>query len=1148
MASQAHTEGVFALSLLNVPGEELQTWLEERYSHLTVDKYLDVICRIYQTIIKYFGIESTSPAQYSMRNLLALNKTAAVHEKLIGNDKLYRRAMDMLMAFCAEHTLKQGAVQDALWAEVVSPTPVGFLEWLLERFTKSTAERYVRVLSKVDKVLNTETSLFSARSLREVVHAICNMDIIEAGKHDLIYKKRVVRDMLDAFTTYAVMLASAPVKPLSLPPRAAVVPKSLAASPAVRPEMLSHERSFGQWLSDVLATPRVIRSYVQKVKEAGDFATKHFMCRHLFEVASVREGRHIMNMISRDPDGYELYFRRKVHSRIFRLYGEFLSRSRHIKGGEGRAVPPILSLESLGKLGDTPIKFSMAAFRSWAGSEVTGRVLQNYVDILQEGAAHALGRYGDLLHVRTAREAQIIISALHRDVEFATVHMSRAPQRRAYRLLMQYLTILSGKQDTRREDSISRLAPEWRSFAQWMAHRRYSSSHIKRRITALSKMAHLLQQKAGLSSIAECRDSSVICKMREMVKDGTLGERRHSNILALEKYFHYVQDEYGGDFEKRPELMLGDYGYTARAFRDWLISVGIKEGSERNYITGLRDLGACLGDEKAFFTAQSMEEVVHLKERCEGTALYAQWNNGGIKDFPKQVYNWFMDFLSSHTLVSASDAAVQHHARETKLRDVLMKQFGGVLPGLNDELYQSIVRRWAEEYDELCPLSEDDMRRLIAGITVEDASDGCRYFPESVIPEAALGYITAFVEDAFASGLRYVHYESLMSRAAAAFPESAQHWNSARLGLFRDCLRFRLPMIFSFGSKALKHTAPDKNAPARALSDMICSFLREQQRPLTLEEIQTRFPQISPKIISRICSNREGAAADVMMCLNKGVFCHVDIVKIDPREWQSFVAELEGMVARREVSQGELFASARHMFPGWFTRNELIAAPVMFFKYVRRRMHGKFTFTRSFIYRLGAEKQTIVQNFEDACAALGNTFTTKDLREILDQYHAGMNPPWESIYKRSVRVSGEQFVDKADVRFDVDAVDDALEKACTEDVMPILLIRSFSSFPPGPYPWSLYLLEQFVYRYSKRFRLLHTRFGTDVKGFIVRRSSGIDSFEEAFARHLAVAPVQLDESSVLLYAALRGIVASRRYGKLAQVLAHARKLRGSADA
>ena len=1144
ISSQAHGEGVFTLSLLNVPGSELKEWLDQRYSNLTVEKYLEMISRIYQTIVRFFGVSASSPAQYSMRNLLTMEKTEEVHEKLIGENKQYRRAMDMLLAFSAAYSLEKGDMQDALWDEVVTPTQQGFLVWLLERFTKSTAERYVRVLSKVDAVLNAEKSLFSQQPLRDVVSSVCRMDMRDVAKHDPLYKKRVVRDMLDAFTSYAVMLVGGTMEPVVLPDPAEIEGDLPMEAELNGPRQ--HETRFGVWLADVVATPRVIRNYVSLVNEAGNFAVQRFMCRHLFNVESVREGRRIIAMIRQDPDGYERFFRRKVDSRVFLRYESYLSYSRRSKAHEAKPQPPILALEAIGQHGDVPIEFSLAAFRSWAGSEVTGRVLQSYVDILNAGAAHALGRYGDLMHVRTVSEAHAIIASLRRDEAFASVHMSRAPQRRAYRLLMQYLTILAGKQDTRREENIARLSPEWRPYAQWMAKRRYSSSHIKRRITALRKMELLLQSvNAGIESMAACRDSSVLRKVHELEQAGTLKIKKKNWRFALEKFFQYVQDEFGGDFEQRPTLMLGDYSNTARSFRDWLISVGIKEGSERNYITGLRDLGACLGDEKVFFMAQTVEDVVQLKERCESTELYAQWNSG-VKDFPKQVYNWFMDFLTSHTIVSMVDVSVQLRTRETQLRDILMKEYEGVLSELNAEVCNEVRQYWESLFKERCPLSHADVRRYLLGITVHDDVSGRYFLPEVVIPEAALGYITAFVEDAFASGLRYVHYESLMSKTAAAFPEVALHWHGNRMALFRDSLRHRLPLRFSFGSKAIKRPTLEKTSPARALSDMICQFMREQRRPVTLDEIQARFPQISPKIISRICSNREGAAADFVLCLNKGRFCHVDVVKVPDSEWQRFTRELALMVRRKEVSQGELFAMGKSMFPGWFVQNELISTPIMFFKYVRRRTHGKYTFTRSFIFPLGAEKQTIVQNFADVCSELGNAFTTAQLREILDQYHIGMNPPWEIIFNSSVRVSSEHFVSKNDVSFDVARTDEALAQLCPKAVTPIVLAKSFASFPPGSHPWNIYLLEQFVYQYSERYMLLHTRFGTEVKGFIVRKDAGIDTFEEAFARHIAEMDVRLDSASVMVYASLRGIVASKRYGKLPMVLKRALELRSSA--
>lgn len=1147
--------------MLDAPANEMRAWMTERLSSSTSERYIETIFKIYQHGLDLLGEAAPDGRRYSLNNLFAMEHHEAFSTELFNGNARNRRAMDMLMTFALTHELHNGSHQDPIWHTVVQPRAIDFTVWLGSRCTKLTARRYVRFMERMDTELNTSrVSFFAPQRFIDLLRNITGLDIEAAGRVDALYKRRVIRDMLDAFCAYlghaAYEISRHPAaKQISAARSRAKSVAATATKPAPTAEAEGEDSSqsyyrvsaegFKAWLTDVLSSPQIIRNYATLVDEAGNFAVEKFGCTHLYKVHSLREGRRVLNLLRLDAEGYERYFRMRVSSRVFRRYEEYMvyvrdfMRTHH---SNNNTFP---------QTGNTPHDTTdrrLERFQAWAGREITGKVMKNYISILKTGADYARARYGDFTTATSFHEAARIINDLKKDTIFGPMIMPRVTQRRAYDLYLQFMRMMDGGKDTLDQERLSGIRTDWQPYARWMKERRYTINHIKRIISALTQLESYLGSFLQGKTLTTWRDIAALGRMKEDLLQQAPPIKKTA-LRALDHFFYYLQDVYSNsNILRKPLLVMGNYASISRAFRAWLVEAGIKKGAERNYVSGLRDLGSCLADEKAFFEATTLEEVIRLKERCEQTEIYGAWSSQ-MKDFPKQAYNWFMDFLTAHTLTSAVDVQDLARQRESALRRIIMEKYSGCIPSRTAKVCGELANHWESMYSEYCPLTLNEIKRILFVITVTDDGPGC-YLPEAVISDAALDRITAFIATSFESGVFSIYYESVLNELAPAFPELNAFWRTGRVNLFRDSLRLRVPLLYTYGSKALKPLEADEDAYIPALPDIICTFVREQGRTVTLREIEAHLPQVAPSIISRICKNREGVAADVLMCPGKDSFCHVDTVHVSPEEWARFAAQLDAMTHTKPVSQNELYHMIKTSFPDWFSDNPIIDSPVVFFKYVRRRLNRTFSFTRTFIFPLGAATQTVLQNFSEHCANLNYTFSYAELKEMLKSYHPGMLPFWETIYEGSARVSSDSFVARDTVSFDIPATDAVIADLCTEPITPIrALIPALRNLPPASHMWTIFLLEQFIYSFSKRFKLVHSRFGADVKGFIVPRSAThIDDFEEALAQHLAATRVALTEASVMLYISYRGIAGAIRYPKLARVLARARDLRAQAEA
>ena len=126
-------------------------------------------------------------------------------------------------------------------------------------------------------------------------------------------------------------------------------------------------------------------------------------------------------------------------------------------------------------------------------------------------------------------------------------------------------------------------------------------------------------------------------------------------------------------------------------------------------------------------------------------------------------------------------------------------------------------------------------------------------------------------------------------------------------------------------------------------------------------------------------------------------------------------------------------------------------------------------------------------------------------------------------------------------QFAISETDDVLDHVCVGKYIPICEVQNFGVFPYAGFTWNSYLLEHYVASYSHKYKLLHSGFnGTECAGAIVRRSAGIDSFDDLIVDILVNNSIELTKASVLQYLSDRGYLARRRYSGVESLIIKAK--------
>lgn len=158
------------------------------------------------------------------------------------------------------------------------------------------------------------------------------------------------------------------------------------------------------------------------------------------------------------------------------------------------------------------------------------------------------------------------------------------------------------------------------------------------------------------------------------------------------------------------------------------------------------------------------------------------------------------------------------------------------------------------------------------------------------------------------------------------------------------------------------------------------------------------------------------------------------------------------------------------------------------FNIVAYYLRDRFSFTKAIISQKGSSID--FANLFKSFAAEHDTFTLADLETLASELKLPIY--WESIYAGgAVRISKTNFVNRHLMNFDVDAIDEVLQNVCSGDYLPLMAVSSamMMHLPSCGYQWNGYLLQSYVFGFSKVFGLSYSSFGkTGYYGAMVRRS------------------------------------------------------------
>lgn len=480
------------------------------------------------------------------------------------------------------------------------------------------------------------------------------------------------------------------------------------------------------------------------------------------------------------------------------------------------------------------------------------------------------------------------------------------------------------------------------------------------------------------------------------------------------------------------------------------------------------------------------------------------------------------------TPVKADEEPVVPH-RDESYEEVLREHFKKGFRMDSPLEIRKFKRYYAATHDVELSEPDADISRKIKQLCI--ICGGKAYLPDAMLSDELKEKLLNYIEDSFSEGKSAIYYQAIFAKFSDAFLD--YHIHDA------DMLKAYLTFVGNgrfFINRSFISKSPDVSLDPQS---EVRSCLQNYGRPVNYDELFISLPHLpQSKIKSILASNAE--------FINNGhsEYFHESIVRLSDEELDGIADIIQRTIDEKNFIGGnELYDAIRAKYPYIVEENRNLSV-YGFRDALKAKLGDKFSFKGNIISRL--DQELSMADVFAQYARSHDAFTLSELQSLANNLATPIY--FEAIYENSLRISRDQFVAKTAAQFPVEAMDEALDRICRGKYIPLQEATNFGALPYAGFPWNSFLLEHYVAGYSQKYKLLHSSFnGTECAGAIVKRSAGIDSFDDLIVDLLVNNQIEMKKTPVLQYLSDKGYLARRRYSEIESLIIKANAQRQRKD-
>lgn len=403
------------------------------------------------------------------------------------------------------------------------------------------------------------------------------------------------------------------------------------------------------------------------------------------------------------------------------------------------------------------------------------------------------------------------------------------------------------------------------------------------------------------------------------------------------------------------------------------------------------------------------------------------------------------------------------------------------------------------------------------------------YLPELLLSNDVRDEIIDYVKTVFNSGRSTIQMQALFDDYAEKF--SRQLISNPQM--LKSYLEWQIGNQYLITETEILINGTSPIDPI----DEIRMFLKNQTSPMNISGICKNISHLSSSTIKSILNNNQEFIKNSM-----SEYIHADVVDMSEVELNKLKLTLRSLIEEYNYISGtELLEIIIKKYPDVIERNKSMTW-MGWREYLHYKVGSDFSFIGNII--------SAVDQQLDMCDVFIQFTQTHETYDItaLSKFAENMGSPiyFDYVFEQSIRINKEQFVSRTNVVFAIDSVDKTIDKFCIKEYIPLSKINDYSIFPECGYSWNQFLLEQYVYNYSKKYKLLHRSFTTKFcVGAIVKRSSHINNFDDLILDLVTYSDISLEKNDVLDYLFKEGLIARRAYDGIDSILIKANAKRNA---
>ena len=430
-------------------------------------------------------------------------------------------------------------------------------------------------------------------------------------------------------------------------------------------------------------------------------------------------------------------------------------------------------------------------------------------------------------------------------------------------------------------------------------------------------------------------------------------------------------------------------------------------------------------------------------------------------------------------------------------------------------------------FDETLLFSDSELEKRIrlCGIVYKD-----RIFPaEGIIDKSTKEKLFAYISNSFKSGKKVLYYKAIFEELADSFENCFTLTDENMLRAYIEYTAEKgLYYFFS------KYMSVEKNVSIDDTAE-IEEYLLTAGKPVSTDEVCTALSHIPKGQIVKIISTDNRFLRNA-----KSEYFHVGIFEISETDIERIAEIIDGYIKQNEYAiWTDVWNDIQEKMP-IFIENNLYLSWLGLRNALAKRYNGRFNFVGAVISL--PKDHYAMRDIYQLYAKHHTEFTMKDIYNLSKELDTVIY--FDALAEVSVRVSHDLFVSKDKIHFDIDAVEKAIGSFLSRDYIRIREIDSYLIFPNIGYEWNEYLLESFIYSYSKKYKVLNNGFSqNNVAGVVVKRNGSIQEFVDACAVVLADSPIALNKKEALNYLAEVNVITRRSYRDLDSAITKATQIR-----